>query len=803
LDLARYADTIGYHSDNERDVTPYRDYVIDAFNTNKRYDVFTREQLAGDLLEKPTTGQLVATTFNRVNQISGEGGIQDAEYIAKYYSERVRTTSVAFLGSTMGCAECHDHKFDPFSTRDFYAMEAFFADIYEKGAYNGDGRYNEGADLKNYAHLNQDFSLTQWGPNMKVPSATQLAEIARLAKSRAARESDLQQTSPELETAFTAWVAALRPKTNGSEPVDVTILDDSELPLPADAKSTADKVHSGKLARVQQAAGLIQHIVSAEKNPVQLAAGDTLFAHVFLDPQNPPKQIMLQFHADDGSAWNHRAHWGGDHIPNGKGTNNAAHLHRGDLPPLGKWTRIEVPAADIGLPAGKKITQLAFTQFGGKVFWDLSGRHTSDPATTLADLPENARNALVESAGQELGEQQKQPLLAHFRTITPLLDGVRKEIAQIDEQTKQVRGSIRNTLVSLPATPREIRILPRGDWMDKTGEVVAPSFPSFLPQIANESGRRLNRLDLANWITAADNPLTARAFVNRLWNMFLGAGLSRDLQDLGNQGQWPTHPGLLDWLAVEFVESGWDIKHMVGLIVSSETYSQNSAGTRGLWSTDPYNKLFARQSPRRLKAEFIRDNALAISGLLNTEIGGTSVRPYQPAKYYANLNFPKRTYKPHNDKNQYRRGLYMHWQRTFLHPMLVAFDAPPREECTADRANSNTPLQALDLLNDPTFVEAARALAQNLLSEKSTFPERLTLAFTKTLSRPPSAGESKLLTTLYDNQLERYTNTPADAAELLKTGLHPVPENLAPAELAATTAVTRAILNLHETITRF
>jgi len=796
LDLARYADTAGYHSDKVRDVTPYRDYVIKAFNDNKPYDEFIVEQLAGDLMPEPSLEQYVATTFNRVNQVSEEGGIQDKEYIAKYYSERVRTTSVAFLGSTMGCAECHDHKFDPFTAKDFYAMEAFFSDIFEKGAYNGDGRFNEGADIKNYP----GFTLTQWGPTMLVPEEGQGAELAKLVAKRIAAEAELQETTPALEAAFADWVKEIKGKVAAGKAQDVTVLEDDEFPL-GGAKTVTENVHSGSLARRQQGEGAVQHIVDLAKKPTTIAEGDTLFAWVWLDPENPPKQLMLQFKA--GNDWNRRAWWGEDLLPFGQGRRKIAHNHLGKLPLLGKWTRLEVPVAAVGLSDGQKVTSLAFNQFGGTVLWDLVGRHTDSGRAALAGFPDPVRKAVAASKDKALTTPQKELLFAHYRTIAPALESVRKKIAACKASEKAAQDAIRTTLVTLSATPREIRLLPRGDWTDGSGDVLLPAVPEFLASDLESGSERLTRLDLAQWIASPDNPLTARAFANRVWALFFGSGLSRDLQDLGNQGQWPTHPELLDWLSVEFMESGWDVKHLVKLIVTSQSYQQSSNASAELVERDPYNMLYAHQNSRRLPAEFVRDNALAVSGLLNAQLGGASARPYQPAGYYAQLNFPKRKYQQHNDANQYRRGLYMHWQRSFLHPMLSAFDAPAREECAASRANSNTPLQALNLLNDPTFVEAARVFAEELVKESPELSVRLESGFRRLLSRSPSGEEVEILTALYDDQRARYRDAPEDAAKLLGVGLSPVAENLAPAELAAMTSVTRALLNLHETITRY
>ncbi len=799
LDLARYADSVGYHGDQERDISPYRDYVIDAFNANMPFDRFVIEQLAGDLLENPTRDQLVATTFNRANQLSAEGGIQDAEYLAKYFAERVRTTSIAFLGSTMGCAECHDHKFDPFTAKDFYAMEAYFSDILEKGAYNGDGSYNPGADFSRHPRIED----SRWGPMMRVPSPEQDVKIAEIERAVGETEAEMADAASRLDASYEAWLGEARTRLRDSERQEAIVLDDREYALPGGIEIVTDLVASGELARRQSADALTQHIVDTKSAPIEIADGDRLFAHVFLDPDDPPEQIMLQFNV--GGSWEHRAWWGGDRIPYGRGGNTAGHFGAGSLPATGEWVRVEVSAADVGLAAGDKVGSLAFTQFGGTVTWDHSGRVTSPREAFLGAAPENVRQAFASLLEDPAASGSHSRILrTHFETTAPELDPFRSRIADLRARREGILGAMRSTLVTVSATPREVRVLPRGDWTDLSGPVVEPEIPEFLRPGSAETPSappRASRLDLAHWIVSRDNPLTARTFVNRIWKQFFGAGISRNLNDLGNQGEWPTHPELLDWLAVEFMESGWDVKRLITLIASSETYQQSSDVPVGRRLADPGNRLLARQVPRRLAAEFIRDNALAVSGLLVERIGGASARPYQPPGYYANLNFPKREYQADTGDNQYRRGLYTHWQRTFLHPMLVAFDAPPREECTADRNVSNTPLQALDLLNDPSFVEAARALATRAIEGSADRAERLRTIFERTLARRPTAEEFALLARLWEQQLARYQDAPADAAALLSVGLQPVPEGIPAPELAAYTSAARAVLNLHEAIT--
>ena len=329
-----------------------------------------------------------------------------------------------------------------------------------------------------------------------------------------------------------------------------------------------------------------------------------------------------------------------------------------------------------------------------------------------------------------------------------------------------------------------------------------PALPGYLPQPSFE-GRDPDRLDLAKWLVSRENPPTARTVMNRMWKQFFGIGLSKVLDDLGAQGEPPANPALLDWLACEFMDSGWDMKHMVRTIVTSHTYRQTSTSTPELTAADPYNRECARQSAFRVDAELVRDNALSIAGLLVPKIGGPSVKPYQPAKYLENLNFPVREWQNDSGEGLYRRGLYTWWQRSFLHPSMLAFDAPSREECTAERNRSNIPQQALVLLNDPTYVEAARAFAARIVSEcQGTPDQRIAWAWQQALQRDPTAEESKTLRKIVDQNLATYQTDPAAAEALLKTGAAPVPAALNKAEVAAWTHVARVLLNLHESVTR-
>jgi hypothetical protein len=358
------------------------------------------------------------------------------------------------------------------------------------------------------------------------------------------------------------------------------------------------------------------------------------------------------------------------------------------------------------------------------------------------------------------------------------------------------------TLISMSGQPRTVRILPRGNWLDTSGEVVLPRTPQSLFSLPEREGRG-TRLDLANWLVSPRNPLMSRAQVNRFWKLFFGAGLARTLDDFGLQGEWPTHPDLLDWLAVEFRESGWNVKHMVRLIVTSGAYRQSSRETPALRERDPLNRYWARQGRFRLDAEFVRDTCLDISGLLVNEVGGPSVKPYQPAGYWSALNFPVREWQNDKGAGLYRRGMYTHWQRSFPHPSLLAFDAPSREESVCERTRSNIPQQALALLNDPTYVEAARAFAARILKhDADNDRSRLAWAFSQATQRSPGEDELDVLAELLTAHRSEYAADAAAASQLLTVGDSVPPTDVAATELAAWTSVARTLLNLHETTTR-
>jgi hypothetical protein len=459
----------------------------------------------------------------------------------------------------------------------------------------------------------------------------------------------------------------------------------------------------------------------------------------------------------------------------------------------------ELNAAVAG--AKKNVSDRAAEIDAAQTTWEQA--LTANAPAGESEIP-RAVAAVLKKTPAKRTAREKQTVQTHFRAkVSTVARAELDALAAVERTQKAYVDALPHCLVSESTTVRRtVRVLPRGNWMDESGEIVAPAFPGFLsPSTANST--ELSRLDLARWLVSRENPLTARAFVNRLWAQFFGTALSRVPGDLGAQGETPPNGPLLDWLASEFMDSGWDVKHLVRTIVTSATYRQSSVPTPAQLAADPENREHARQSRFRVEAELVRDHALAAAGLLSPWIGGPSVKPYQPARYWEMLNFPTRDYDVDRGEAQYRRGLYVWWQRSFLHPSLLAFDAPSREECVAERGRSNLPQQALVLLNDPTYVEAARAFAARIVTAGgATAAQRLAWAWSVALQRAPRTEEVRTATALWTEQLRVYRADPAAADALLATGDAAVPAGLDRAELAAWTHVARVLLNVHEFITR-
>jgi len=451
----------------------------------------------------------------------------------------------------------------------------------------------------------------------------------------------------------------------------------------------------------------------------------------------------------------------------------------------------------------------------GEYSWPADGnsaKRVKDKAgmdASASGLSPEARAGLGEAQDKRKPAQQK-AIRDYFEWSSPETAPLRAELDRLEGERSVLNSQIVRVVTTVATNPQETRVLPRGNWMDESGQIVEPAIPEFLGKLETD-GRRATRLDLANWIVSDRNPLTARVMADRFWREFFGTGISKSVDDLGSQGEWPTHPELLEWLAAEFKHPewqsqgthDWDVKHLIRTIVLSHTYRQSSLPAPEIEAKDPENRLLARQSRFRVDAENVRDIALEVSGLLQNRFGGPSEKPYQPDGYLATLNFPKREYSASHGPDLYRRGVYTLWQRTFLHPSLLNFDAPSREECTVSRVSSNTPLQALDLLNDPIYVEAARVFAENAVAKGgASFDRQLNWIFNEALDRAPGQAERQILEKLYRDNLQRFTASPEDARKFVSVGDSPIPEHARIPQLAAVETVTRVVLNLHETITR-
>lgn len=800
LDQVRYADTIGYHSDNPHNVWPYRDYVIRSFNTNKPFDRFTIEQIAGDLMPGANQETRVGSAFNRLLLSTEEGGAQAKDYEQRMLTDRIRAVGNAWMGQTTGCAQCHDHKFDPITMRDFYQLGAFFADIKEPIL----GRREPGMIV-----LDAEGEKKQADISGRL--AALQAELARPRPALAAAQSAWEKKALETVMSSGAWLP-LKPLTAASLKKNVTLKADKDGIVRGviDKKRDERKQNDGTdiytiTAKLPRGTTGVRLDALKEKSPgIGLASnGNFALSEVTLTLERNQKQEKLPVaHA---SATFEQKNFPAKNTIDGIADQK-----------LNGWAVLGATGADQSLylelarphaDAEAVVTfTLSFAHDGNHEIANLRLNTTTAAAPVHAPgiaLPAKEIADILKLPTDKRSAAQKQKLVDAYRQIAPELADLRARLATTEKEKADFEAAAPKCIVSISdSNRRTVRILPRGNWMDESGEIVKAALPGYLPKPKVE-GRDLTRLDLARWLVSKDNPLTARNVMNRLWKQFFGTGLSKVLDDLGAQGEPPVNPALLDWLACEFMDSGWDLQHMIRIIVTSHTYRQVSTSTQQLTAADPYNRECARQSAFRLDAEFVRDNALAISGLLVPKIGGPSVKPYQPEKYWENLNFPTREWQNDSGEGLYRRGLYTWWQRTFLHPSLLAFDAPSREECTAERSRSNIPQQALVLLNDPTYVEAARVFAARILSEcQGDAAKRIEWAMQQALQRQPTSEEARTLSSLLTQQLADYQKDPAAAEALLKTGAAPVAANLNKPELASWTHVARVLLNLHETITR-
>ncbi len=810
LDVARYADTHGMHLDNERQMWAYRDWVVNMFNRNEPFSQFTIEQLAGDLLPTPTNEQLTATGFNRCNVTTGEGGSIDAECIYRYAVDRTATTVQTWMGLTGGCAVCHDHKFDPISHREFYSLYAFF---------------HSAADPA------MDGNALLTAPTVKLSLPEQIKKQAEYDEQIVQKQKALAEKAASIVYADPASQQPPPP----AQDVDTIWLDDD---FPKGAKVTyagkwvtaaeGGQVYSGKRALKRSGAGISQDFYESGAQPLEILPNSKIFAYVWLDPKDMPKAIMMQFNTA-ASGWEKRAVWGDYDAIAWGAANTLGRVNAGTLPEAGKWTRIEIAAEKVGLNSGDKVNGFALTQFGGTTYWDKAGVNgridpINDPARSFAawrkqhagkdtpGTPPEIAKFLKEGPAKVTDPKQIKTLQDYFvqfvcEDTKPLLMAQETELAALKLQRDTFDKSIPGTFIfrDLP-NPRESFVMLRGAY-DKPGEKVEPDVPAIFPPLKKANPKaRATRLDLAQWLVSPEHPLTARVTVNRFWQQFFGTGLVKTSGDFGSQGEPPSHLELLDWLAVTFRDDSWNVKNLVRRMVTSTAFRQSSRLTPPLYARDPENRLYARGPRFRLDAEQIRDNALYVSGLIDLELGGKGVKSYQPPNIWEPVGFGgsnTQNYKQDSGPALYRRSLYIFLKRTAPAPFMSNFDAPSREVSCTRRERSDTPLQALQLMNDIQQFEAARALGQRMILEGGADPAaRIAFAYKTVLSRPPAPEEAIIVKQELEAHLARYKQDEASAKKAIAHGESKPKADIPAAELAAYTLVASMILNLDETVTR-
>ena len=807
LDVARYADTHGLHLDNERSMWPYRDWVARAFNDNLPYDQFTRWQLAGDLLPNATVDQQLASGFNRCNVTTSEGGSINEEFIFRYAVDRTDTTVAVWMGLTAGCAVCHDHKFDPITQKDFYSLYAFF---------------NSTADPA------MDGNILLTPPILRLSTPEQKKQLADYEQQISATQGKIREVISKLNYTDPATL-------NPPPPVQTTevVWFEDQFPVGADVgvagaptqiiRKDQGPVFSGNAALRRKAKGVEQDFFTKGAS-FDIPANGKISVQCYIDPKDEPKAVMLQFHV---GGWNHRAVWGQEGaIPYGQ-VRTPSRVTMGALPKSGEWVKLEFPVEKLGLKPGMKVTGFAFTQFDGTVTWDRlavssrvdpakdaqwswqvwvtknQGRRVEGLSNDLQVLVRGKKS--VEWPEAEVKRLKDWWFENEFQGAREIVQGVRAEKLALESKRKALEDVIPASFImaDLPQ-PRESFVMQRGQY-DKPGDRVSRGTPAVFPPLAAKNKALPSRLDLADWLVSAEHPLTARVQVNRLWQQFFGTGLVKTSNDFGSQGEPPSHPELLDWLAVTFRENGWDMKAFVQMLVTSHTYRQSAQFTAESLQKDPENRLLARGPRFRLDAEVVRDTALYVSGLLSPKIGGKGVKPYQPENIWEPVGFGgsnTRNYVQDHGESLYRRSLYTFWKRTAPPPNMTNFDAPNRESYCLRRERSNTPLQALNLMNDVQYFEAARSLAQKLLLSPGSIDSRITQGFRAVTSRYPGAQEAEIIRRTFDKHLISYRANPAEAKLAISYGESKADEKLDAAELAAWTLVANLLLNLDEMVTK-
>ncbi len=827
MDAARYGDTSVFHADGPRDMWAWRDWVVQAYNKNLSFDKFSIYQLAGDLLPDATLEQKLASGFNRNNGTTDEGGAIAEEYRVEYAVDRVKTTSNIWMGLTMECSQCHDHKYDPITLTDYYSMYAFFNISADNGMQTRNG--NE-------------------APLLEIPNTENLKKLPQVREQLASTTEQIEARKTEIEPAFQTWLTeattkALAEATTGRhldvDPVHrFAFEEESENQISCTFTEDLKGTFNGKVERTEGHRGRGLKLAGGyvEVGDIGNFERDTQFSvSTWVKPaKSSSGAIIARMDSPNG----HRGYdlflQGGSiamHIINTWPTNAVKVTTKKQLE-FDKWQHVVATYDGTSKAAGVKIyingenwdwnieqdhlsetirtekTFLIGTRHGGALMQgevdeiSLFDRMLSpEEAKTLAE--DNPLPSLLAIAPEHRTESQLQQLRQHY--LTKLDAPYQQLLEQRDAFTKQI-AELQKPLTTVMmmadmGTPRETFILKRGAYDSPSDTKVEPNTPAFLPAMFEGAPR--NRLGLAQWLFQPNNPLTARVAVNRYWQMLFGNGLVTTLADFGSQGDFPTHPELLDWLAVDFEQSGWDVQRMLKQIVMSATYRQSSHTSVDSYQSDSANRHLARGARFRLQGEFVRDNALFLSGLLVDRLGGPGVKPYQPPGLWEEVGLsgePKFTQD--TGEALYRRSLYTYWKRSAPPPSMQIFDAPTREKCTIQRPRTNTPLQALVTLNDVQFVEASRHFAERILKLEGDDTSRLSSAFQQTTARLPDAHEQTVLLNILKHARENYASDLEAAQALLSQGESARDAALEPIEHAAWTVVTSSLLNLDETLNR-
>lgn len=830
LDAARYGDTHGIHFDNYREMWSYRDWVIDAFNRNMRFDQFTIEQLAGDLLPNPTLEQRVATGFNRCNITTNEGGVIAEEYLVLYTRDRVETTASVWLGLTASCAPCHDHKYDPLSQKDFYRIAAFFNNT-TQGAMDG--------------------NIKDTPPIVHVPTPQDRPRAAQLKQAIDQLRAKLEERKQSINADLEAWIKDVRPESLREKlPTDKLQLhaafdegqaDTTHIRVGQDTTAVKLKGGFGWVAgQVADKALRFAPDVNLSLPTVGDFEKDQPFSYgawVFVPPGRPNGSFFARMEEAIG-------HRGWDlYFSNGKVSaqivnrwpNDAIKVRAETRLAENQWHHVFVTYDGKGKAAGVQIYINGVVQTARaheadslrssirtSVPFKFAQRHATVhintalqdvrvyerelTASEVAQIAHGSRVAfLLQKPADRRTPQEKQEIATYYLTVE---DPVTREASrQLNEKLAEQtaihnRGTIAHVMQERP-TPPEAYVLTRGDY-DKRGEKVTPGVPAFLPPMPKDAP--MNRLGFARWLLQPEHPLTARVTVNRFWQEVFGQGLVSTSGDFGLAGESPSHPELLDWLAVEFRESGWNVQHLFKLMLTSATYRQAALTTKDCLEKDPQNRLYSRGPRFRMDAEMIRDYTLAASGILVPKIGGPSVKPYQPDGVWeavAMIGSNTRDYRADKGEGLYRRSLYTFWKRAAPPAMLEVFNAPSREFCTVKRERTNTPLQALATLNDVQYVEAARFLAERTIKQGGDSVEsRLDFMARRVLCRPLRPEEAKILDRTYQALLRHYREQPDAARQLISVGESKADPSLDVPTLAAFTMTANQLFNLDEVLNK-